>query len=132
KARGNTFECFLNGVSICQFTEPFHPRGCVGLRTYENAAEFRDIKVTAPDGKVLWEGLPDAIDAPPAPPLDGFTRLFNGKDLSGWKGSVDLWKVENGVLVGRGTTQMDWLARDCFKTAVRPYGSGPNTPGPHT
>jgi hypothetical protein len=24
------------------------------------------------------------------------------------------------------------VTRDCFKTAVRPYGSSPNTPGPHT
>ncbi len=26
--------------------------------------------------------------------------LFNGKDLSGWKGSPDLWKVEDGMIVG--------------------------------
>lgn len=26
--------------------------------------------------------------------------LFNGKDLSGWKGSPELWKVEDGVIVG--------------------------------
>lgn len=26
--------------------------------------------------------------------------LFNGKDLSGWEGSPELWKVENGEIVG--------------------------------
>jgi len=31
---------------------------------------------------------------------DGFTPLFNGKDLSGWDGEPGLWKVEEGVLVG--------------------------------
>jgi len=31
---------------------------------------------------------------------DGFTPLFNGKDLSGWDGEPGLWAVEDGVIVG--------------------------------
>jgi len=31
---------------------------------------------------------------------DGFTPLFNGKDLSGWDGDPALWRVENGVVIG--------------------------------
>ena len=31
---------------------------------------------------------------------DGFTALFNGKNLSGWDGDLGLWKVENGVVIG--------------------------------
>ena len=31
--------------------------------------------------------------------------LFNGKDLSGWSGNPDFWKVENGVIVGETTSQ---------------------------
>ena len=31
---------------------------------------------------------------------DGFTPLFNGKDLAGWDGEPGLWKVEDGVIVG--------------------------------
>lgn len=31
---------------------------------------------------------------------DTFRPLFNGKDLSGWKGDTTFWKVEKGVLVG--------------------------------
>jgi hypothetical protein len=27
--------------------------------------------------------------------------LFNGKDLSGWTGNADFWKVEEGVIVGQ-------------------------------
>jgi len=33
-------------------------------------------------------------------PNDGFTSLFNGKDLSGWDGDPTLWKVEYGIVVG--------------------------------
>ena len=31
---------------------------------------------------------------------EGFTSLFNGKDLSGWDGDPKLWKVENGIVIG--------------------------------
>ncbi|MDZ4287016.1 MAG: DUF1080 domain-containing protein [Prosthecobacter sp.] len=31
---------------------------------------------------------------------DGFTSLFNGKDLTGWDGDPKLWKVEDGVVIG--------------------------------
>ncbi len=31
---------------------------------------------------------------------DGFTPLFNGKDLSGWDGDPTLWKVEGGMVTG--------------------------------
>lgn len=29
-----------------------------------------------------------------------FESLFNGKDLSGWEGSPDHWKVEDGIVIG--------------------------------
>ncbi len=32
---------------------------------------------------------------------DGFTSLFNGKDLTGWDGDARLWSVENGEIVGK-------------------------------
>lgn len=31
---------------------------------------------------------------------EGFIPLFNGKDLSGWEGNKDIWRVENGCIVG--------------------------------
>ena len=31
---------------------------------------------------------------------DGFTPLFNGKDLTGWEGDPRLWKVQDGVVMG--------------------------------
>lgn len=35
---------------------------------------------------------------------EGFTKLFNGKDLSGWRstGRPDAWTVEDGVIVCKG------------------------------
>ena len=37
----------------------------------------------------------------------GFESLFNEKDLTGWIGNTDLWKVEDGLLVGRATEDLD-------------------------
>lgn len=44
-----------------------------------------------------------ADDKPAAVP-DGFTPLFNGKDLSGWTptGKAAVWKVEDGMIVCTG------------------------------
>ncbi len=35
----------------------------------------------------------------------GEKQLFNGKDLSGWKGVPDFWSVEDGAITGKTTTE---------------------------
>ena len=35
------------------------------------------------------------------PDQDGFLPLFNGKDLTGWEGNPDIWRVENGCIVAQ-------------------------------
>jgi putative heme-binding domain-containing protein len=32
---------------------------------------------------------------------NGFKAIFNGKDLSGWKGDPELWSVEDGAITGK-------------------------------
>jgi FKBP-type peptidyl-prolyl cis-trans isomerase FklB len=39
--------------------DPRFTHGLIGLGTWEAAGRFRDVKVTDPAGKVLWEGLPE-------------------------------------------------------------------------
>jgi hypothetical protein len=34
----------------------------------------------------------------------GYESLFNGKDLTGWKGREDIWKVEDGAITGDAKT----------------------------
>jgi len=57
--RGNRIQCFLDGQQTFDVADSVHPYGSVGLRAWSTTCRFRDIKVTAPDGKVLWEGLPE-------------------------------------------------------------------------
>src|SRR5687767_1873962 len=48
---------------------------------------------------VGWINTARAEDPP------GFKSLFNGKDLSGWNGNTELWKVENGAIVAESPKQ---------------------------
>ncbi len=42
---------------------------------------------------------------------DNVASFFDGKDLAGWEGNLDLWKVENGEIVGKtaGLQHNEWL-----------------------
>lgn len=66
------------------------PTGCIGVGTWNTAAEFKDIKVTAPDGKVL------------------FASDFS-KNSDGWKllGDGANWTVQDGVL--RQTAEREFI-----------------------
>jgi hypothetical protein len=46
-----------------------------------------------------WNPSP-GDDSPEPKPPDGFTAIFNGRDLKGWEGSPKYWKVEDGCLTG--------------------------------
>jgi hypothetical protein len=39
----------------------------------------------------------------PRPTSDNWIDLFNGKDLTGWKGDPSVWKFENGYITGKAT-----------------------------
>ena len=50
--------------------------------------------------------------------LSPWISLFNGKDLTGWKGvngTSTNWEVENGLLVSTGREQgnASWIAHEC-------------------
>ena len=36
---------------------------------------------------------------------EGVKDLFNGKDLTGWKGNTELWSVQNGAITGRTSAE---------------------------
>ncbi|MBX3176076.1 MAG: DUF1080 domain-containing protein [Candidatus Hydrogenedentes bacterium] len=50
---------------------------------------------------------------------DGFTPLFNGKDLTGWTGDMNLWRVENGEIVG--STKGVKLEKNSFLSTEKSY-----------
>jgi hypothetical protein len=57
--RGSRIRITLDGHKLFDCTNDFSPKGSVSLRFYNGAGRFKNIKVTAPDNTVLWEGPPD-------------------------------------------------------------------------
>ncbi len=49
---------------------------------------------------------------------DGFIPLFDGKTLAGWEGNEDLWKAENGMIVG----DSPGINRNEFLATKKSYG----------
>jgi hypothetical protein len=58
-ARGQDFRIELDGETLFEFHDDHNPTGGVGLACLDSSGRFKDIKVTAPDGTLLWEGPPD-------------------------------------------------------------------------
>ena len=83
--------------------------GHVGVTAWtQSPVEFRKIEIKELDALAAVQPPPrppvaPIKDAAPFPAEEGFTPLFNGKDLAGWKNhrifSGD-WRVEKGVLTG--------------------------------
>ncbi|MBL7133419.1 MAG: DUF1080 domain-containing protein [Phycisphaerae bacterium] len=64
--------------------------------------------------------------APAKPPAKqklpkGFSRLFDGKTLKGWKGRKGLWKVEDGAIRGQSTADAK-LKHNDFLYTEKEYG----------
>jgi len=69
--------------------------GRITLAGHSDPMEFRNLKIADfSPSKPMLEGNPD--NTPPA----GFTALFNGKDLAGWKGLAHNNAVERRALTG--------------------------------
>ena len=123
--RGRRLVCSLydNGSGIetrfGEVEDDGHPRGQVGLQTFGAGIWFKNIKVTDPDGRVLWEGLPRVESVttaesngpvsqslPPAASGNDWEPLFNGRDMAGWSATDELgeanvnkfWTVREGIL----------------------------------
>lgn len=57
-----------------------YSKGCIGLGTWNNAAEFKDVQVTAPNGKILYKADFSKVD-------EKWRRTGQGE-----------WSVQDGVL----------------------------------
>lgn len=52
---------------------------------------------------------------------DGYSPLFNGKDLTGWDGDPRLWSIANGVVTG--TTDGTKIDHNTFLISKRTYAN---------
>ncbi len=61
-----------------------------------------------------------AADKPADKTEDGFTRIFDGKTFDGWQGNLDVFRIEDGAIVGGSLKQR--VARNEFLCAKKEYG----------
>ncbi len=67
--RGNRILCTLHdletGLEVVHLQtedkDNLHPKGQVGFGTESSSYRFRNIRITSPDNKILWEGPPDRL-----------------------------------------------------------------------
>jgi serine/threonine protein kinase len=59
RLRGNHCQCYLDDQLVLEDEEKNNTQGAVGMRMTYAAVRFRNIRVTDPTGKVLFEGLPE-------------------------------------------------------------------------
>ncbi|HEY2156853.1 MAG TPA: hypothetical protein VGH33_14575, partial [Isosphaeraceae bacterium] len=83
EVRKTQFKAYLDGHLVFQGSHKDHSHGRVALSTRKIQARFRKIKVTAPGGAVLFEGVPEIypVGKVPAPALAvkvPEAPLFNG------------------------------------------------------
>lgn len=59
KVRGPKVTCFLDGVQLFVSDDSEFVRGRCGVSMFDAKVRFRNFLVTAPDGTVMWKGMPD-------------------------------------------------------------------------
>jgi serine/threonine protein kinase len=65
EVRGPEIRCFMDGEECFDVKQTQCPNGRVGISSSDPGARFRNIKVTAPDGSIIWQGPPDLSHLPP-------------------------------------------------------------------
>lgn len=111
-ARGSHILHRINGYPVVEFignSRDARRQGLLGLQVHSGRGpsmnEFKDIRIRKFKANFGQARL-----------------LFNGEDLSGWTFYSDeaeaAWKVENGLLVGRGES---WWPRTCCICTKRDY-----------
>jgi hypothetical protein len=128
----------VDGVPLENYfdkSQPLFPRGPIQLQTHGNEVRWRNLfirEISAHEANALLRGNNDP---------EGFVRVFNGHDFSGWTGPVENYEIKDGSIVCKpekgGTIHTrdeydDFIARLNFKLppggnnglAIRYPGSG--------
>ncbi len=90
-----------------------HPRGPIIFQGDYGPIAYRNIRVRPWNGRVEDVSVPRAEESPRINvPPDGFSALFNGRDLTGWRVHPkvkEMWSIEDGVLKAHGLLE-EWGA----------------------
>jgi hypothetical protein len=128
RCEGPRIRIWINGTQTVDYTEKepgIATTGAIGFQSHANRASetwYRNIRVRKLDAEEL-EAEPGSNGPRPAgtrgPDEDGFVPLFDGKTLSGWKGDMEFWRVQDGAIEG-GTLE-EKVARNQYLRSEKEY-----------
>ncbi len=129
RCAGNHSQIWLDGKQVLDYTDRRSPnlKGRVGIGTWSTTAKFRNLKVTTLDGKILFTGLPAALE----PKFDAkHWRLFGpGKaevEVNDAFNSHACVRIKNdGGTTGIEQDHFDLLAGETYVGSLWAQGSAP-------
>jgi len=92
--------------------DPAFPRGPIQLQTHGSEIRWRNVFVREIGSEEANRLLAAASGN------EGFVEKINGRDLSGWQGSVDSYEVKNGSIVCKSGKGGDLLTKDEFENGI--------------
>jgi tRNA A-37 threonylcarbamoyl transferase component Bud32 len=110
EVRGAEIQCFLDGQEHFGGRDTRITRGRAGLSSSDFTTRFRNIKLTAPDGSVIWQGPPDLSHLGPRqidPPEQVSVPIVRKTDLLKSLGAsndalLGSWNAGSDGLTGQG------------------------------
>jgi len=106
KMAGEKVTVLLNGVPVVddvvmenywERDKPIYPLGQIELQAHSTNLSFKNIFIR-PLSRSDNASVPVPEASSAKGPEEGFSSLFNGRDLSGWRGDTKGYIVENGVI----------------------------------
>lgn len=67
EAKGANVTCSVDGKPVFTHGDAVPLQGMIGLATWNSSIRYRNLKVTALDGRVLWQGFPSRLPTAPSP-----------------------------------------------------------------
>jgi HEAT repeat protein len=114
EARALALRKDVRAVEVIPFDVKPEEKAAVVAIANEGRARCYDVKDEKDLAIALRKTVPGVPELAPDAPEEGFTRLFNGKDLDGWQaegGDPRVWTADKGDLVftTRGDASRNWL-----------------------
>jgi hypothetical protein len=131
EVRGKQIRCFKDGQKLFEYLDARQPNGQIGLDTWVSSMSWKNLRVTAPDGKILWEGLPDLAGVEITPTKQPGKKLQVDSALKPTP-PVDSKKAApapKGPIPGRFTNGCNWRFYQQFAAFHKNQGRFPGING---
>lgn len=92
------------------FADPAFAKGPIQLQTHGSEVRWRNVFVREIPAEEANQWL--------AAGDEGFTRLDNGKDLTGWQGAVENYEVKDGAILCKSGKGGDLLSQEAYTDLV--------------